>query len=57
VRRIGRVISEQVELFASITGEHETLPTPSSASRPGAGGSDQARGSGDVVPFPPREDA
>jgi 2-aminoadipate transaminase len=57
VRRIGRVISEQVELFASITGEHETLPTASSASRPGAGGSDQARGSGDVVPFPPREDA
>jgi 2-aminoadipate transaminase len=47
IRRIGRVISEQVELFESITGEHEQLPPAASASRPGAGGLQ----SGDVLPF------
>jgi 2-aminoadipate transaminase len=49
VRRIGRVVSEQVDLYGSITGEHRTLPPASSASRPGADGP------GDVVPFTPRD--
>jgi 2-aminoadipate transaminase len=39
IRRIGRVVSEQVELFESITGEHEQLPV-SESSEPG-----------DVLPF------
>ena len=42
IRRIGRVVSEQLELFESITGEHRIPaieePEP-----------------GDVLPFPPRE--
>jgi 2-aminoadipate transaminase len=59
VRRIGQVIAEQIDLFETITGEHRTINVPpaSSASRPGAGGSDEGRASsaspadGDVVPF------
>jgi 2-aminoadipate transaminase len=43
IRRIGRVLSEQVELFESITGEHRELPA------------NERPGSGDVLPFPPRE--
>jgi 2-aminoadipate transaminase len=35
VRRIGDVVSEQVGLYETITGEHATSPAPSSASRPG----------------------
>jgi 2-aminoadipate transaminase len=46
VRRIGRVVFEQVELYGSITGEHRVLPP---ASPPGADGP------GDVVPFTPRD--
>jgi len=42
IRRIGHVVSEQVELYGSITGEHRTT-------------SDEQRAtSGDVLPFPPR---
>jgi 2-aminoadipate transaminase len=44
VRRIGRVIAEQVELFETITGEHR-LPEPD-AGQPRDGGEP-----GDVVPF------
>jgi 2-aminoadipate transaminase len=52
IRRIGEVVSEQVELFESITGEHQQLPPGSSGSRPGAAGSDQEESPpGDVVPF------
>jgi 2-aminoadipate transaminase len=39
IRRIGRVIAEQVELFESITGEHRVVPEPAEGE------------SGDVVPF------
>jgi 2-aminoadipate transaminase len=46
IRRIGRVVSEQVELFESITGEMQ-VPSAPSASLPGADGP------GHVVPFPP----
>ena len=53
IRRIGKVVAEQVELFETLTGEQRipNLPPASSASRPGADGSDEGRGSGDVVPF------
>ena len=44
IRRIGRVVSEQVELFKSITGEHDQLPAESAQESPGS-----------VLPFPPRE--
>jgi 2-aminoadipate transaminase len=44
VRRIGRVVGEQVELFKSITGEHDQLPAESEEESPGS-----------VLPFPPRE--
>jgi 2-aminoadipate transaminase len=43
VRRIGRVISEQVELFETITGEHRVPRAPT--------GSVETAGGGDVVPF------
>jgi 2-aminoadipate transaminase len=43
IRRIGRVVSEQVELFESITGEHKQLPA-SEGSEPG-----------DVLPFHRRD--
>jgi 2-aminoadipate transaminase len=43
IRRIGRVISEQVELFRTITGEH-LVPEPP----PGESGTEAA---GDVLPF------
>jgi 2-aminoadipate transaminase len=39
IRRIGRVIAEQVELFESITGEHRVVDEPPD-SEPG-----------DVLPF------
>ena len=42
IRRIGRVVSEQVELFESITGEHTQLPPIQGET-------------GDVVPFRPPE--
>ena len=62
IRRIGKVASEQVELFETLTGEHEQLPTTSSQGasaigdpgeagiRPGVVGPDQSE-PGDVVPF------
>ena len=40
IKRIGRVISEQVELFGAITGEHKLLPRQAEDEPPG-----------DVVPF------
>jgi len=50
VRRIGAVVAEQVELFQTITGEHE--PTAgSSASRPGPAGSGRDEESADVLPL------
>jgi 2-aminoadipate transaminase len=42
IRRIGRVVSEQLELFESITGEHR-IPAIEEPEL------------GDVLPFPPRE--
>ncbi|MET0925878.1 MAG: PLP-dependent aminotransferase family protein, partial [Solirubrobacterales bacterium] len=47
IKRIGNVIAEQVQLYESIT-EHN-VPPASSASRPGAAGSAEGRGS--VIPF------
>ena len=44
VRRIGRVIEEQVELYETLTGEHE-LPPAQGEPRRGSGDS------GDVLPF------
>ncbi len=49
VKRIGAVIAEQVDLYESLTN----VPPASSASRPGAGGSGEGRGS--VIPFRPPE--
>jgi 2-aminoadipate transaminase len=49
VRRIGAVVAEQVELFQTITGEHQAAG--SSASLPGPAGGGQDEESGDVVPF------
>jgi len=55
VRRIGRVVAEQVELFEQITAEHETItnvPPASSAPPPGAAGSAEGPDAGgDVLPF------
>jgi 2-aminoadipate transaminase len=58
IRRIGKVVREQVALYETITGEHQ-MPAASSAARPGAAGSAEGpageeRRSGDVVPFKPR---
>jgi 2-aminoadipate transaminase len=47
IRRIGQVVSEQVELYESITGEH---PIPEGADAAARDGEDGADG-GDVVPF------
>jgi 2-aminoadipate transaminase len=50
IRRIGRVVTEQVELYESITN----VPGASSASRPGAAGSDEGSTrdtTGSVLPF------
>jgi len=48
IRRIGRVVTEQVELYETLTTEYNVAPA-SSASRPGATGSAEGRGS--VIPF------
>jgi 2-aminoadipate transaminase len=45
VRRIGRTIAEQVELYGALTGEQEAAPTPEQ-STPAAGA-----GEADVLPF------
>jgi 2-aminoadipate transaminase len=59
IRRIGKVVREQVALYETITGEHRmSMPATSSASRPGVAGSEEGRESGgDVLPLrrPPRE--
>jgi 2-aminoadipate transaminase len=50
IRRIGRVIAEQVDLYGTLT--HQTIPTTSSPPASGAAGSDEGRPSeGTVVPF------
>jgi 2-aminoadipate transaminase len=51
IRRIGKVVSEQVTLYETITGEHSTQPATSSASHPGVRGDEPG---GDVVPMPKR---
>jgi 2-aminoadipate transaminase len=55
IERIGNVVTEQVDLYESITGEHRTtdVPPDSPASRPAATGS--AEGTGSVLPFTPRD--
>jgi 2-aminoadipate transaminase len=45
IRRIGRVVSEQVALYETITGEHGTPPQPEEGDEPGGG---------EVVPMPKR---
>jgi 2-aminoadipate transaminase len=47
VGRIGEVVSEQVELFETLTGEHPALPNPGAPGRE----AEEAAGSGSVVPF------
>ena len=50
IRRIGRVVTEQVELYETITQEHQTTNVPpASASPPGA--DESAGGLGSVIPF------
>ena len=44
VRRIGRVISEQVDLYRTITGEHRVAPAPA----------EPEQGGGQVLPLRPR---
>jgi 2-aminoadipate transaminase len=55
IRRIGRVVSEQVVLYETITGEHDKGGRPG-ANPPGTGGeADEPDGKGaDVVPMPKR---
>ena len=48
VRRIGKAIAEQIELYGALTGEHEAAPAPRSEEGPGEPAGDD---SGDVVPF------
>jgi 2-aminoadipate transaminase len=64
IRRIGKAVSEQVELYRTITGEHQ-LPAAASASRPRAAGSvegsaqdtrDPQTRPGEVVPLRPRRE-
>jgi 2-aminoadipate transaminase len=58
VRRIGHVVEEQVALYETITGEHPIQPpAASSASRSGAAGPQEGRGSGEnVLPLPRRRE-
>jgi 2-aminoadipate transaminase len=52
VRRIGRAIAEQLDLYESLTGEHALKGSP--GTRPGAAGSgvpDEDTEGGDVLPF------
>jgi 2-aminoadipate transaminase len=50
IRRIGRVVAEQVELYGTFT--HQTTPSASSPAAPGAAGSDEGLDpEGTVVPF------
>jgi 2-aminoadipate transaminase len=65
IRRIGSVIAEQVNLYETMTGEHQITPAQSSASRPVAPGrgrlarqdqrvkerGEPADEPGDVLPF------
>jgi 2-aminoadipate transaminase len=51
IARIGEVVAEQVRLYETLT-----TPVASSASRPGATGSEEGRGSGgEVLPLRPRD--
>ena len=50
IRRIGRVVSEQVALYETITGEHRTDPAGGGASD----GEHEGTAGGDVVPMPRR---
>ncbi len=54
IRRIGKVINEQVELYESITGEHK-LPVPAADPAAPGGEAEEASGTfgiqGDVLPF------
>ena len=54
IRRIGKVVSEQVGLYETITGEHQLGAGPAQAAEPGAGGSPGERGH--VVPLRPRRE-
>jgi 2-aminoadipate transaminase len=58
VRRIGRVVSEQVALYETITGEHAQARPGASPSAP-RGEAEEADGidaGADVVPLPPRRE-
>jgi 2-aminoadipate transaminase len=44
IRRIGGVVSEQIALYETITGEHRVPPPPDEGEEPG----------GEVVPMPKR---
>ncbi|HEY5815708.1 MAG TPA: PLP-dependent aminotransferase family protein [Solirubrobacterales bacterium] len=47
VRRIGKAVAEQVELYGALTGEQEAVPEPEA--QPAATGEEE--GSADVLPF------
>jgi 2-aminoadipate transaminase len=55
VRRIGHVVSEQMALYETITGEGSST-ADSSASRPGSAGDDPEEAGGEVVPMPRRKE-
>ncbi len=52
IKRIGGVVSEQVELYRSITGEHKVVGSSSSPHTPAGEAEDVG---GDVLPLPPRK--
>jgi 2-aminoadipate transaminase len=56
IRRIGRVVGEQVALYQTITGEHRTLPDPDEGSEGGGERGATDPPDADVVPLrrPPR---
>ena len=51
IRRIGRVVAEQIELFGAITGEHPTTAVSAADSAPGPGADRPEAGPGSVIPF------
>ena len=54
IRRIGKVVGEQVGLYETITGEHRLGGGPAGEPRPG--GEEPAQERGHVVPLRPRRE-
>jgi 2-aminoadipate transaminase len=52
IRRIGKVIAEQVELYGALTGEHKAVESPAAEDSPGPSGEGSpGTPGGDVLPF------